>query len=138
MEPAYVEPEKTQPVNNRRLWLGLLLPIILWVLHLFASSVLTALACSWGFFSFNLWGIAGIRLILLAVTLVAAIGILFSGIMSYSLWRGLAEDEPGPERDATGQYRFLTLAGVMLSGYLIISMVWYGVTILASSLCTWT
>lgn len=135
-EPYYVEHEDRQRPALRRLWLSLATLPTVWALHLAVSYIVVSLACSRAFFSFSLLGLQGARVILLAVTVVAAAALLVAGAVPYRHWRRLREESvENGEADPTGRLVFISLGGALFAGYLLLAMGWTVGTILFNSLC---
>lgn len=59
--------------------------ITIWFLHLNTLNALTSLSCKWGWFSFTVFGMSGLRFIQLIFTCIALL--LLAG-MVYVPWRG--------------------------------------------------
>lgn len=134
MEPAYPRPENKRPATDRRLWRSLFALPAIWALHLFVTYALASLACSRSLFGFTLFGVEGIRVVLLALTLLAGAALVLAGAAPYRIWRQQrAEEDEGNE--PTGRMRFMAISGVLLAAYLLLAMIWSTVTIVTSALC---
>jgi ABC-type sugar transport system permease subunit len=108
---------------------------VIWALHLLICYALVAIDCRWEWFTFRLFDLAGIRVVLLAITLVAAIGVIAGGVVSFRDWRGLRADDRAEERDPTERFRFMTYSGMLLSGLFLLGLLWTIVPLLLYAIC---
>jgi len=101
-------------VTPRELWFGVAAGPILWAVHLVLSYGLVSLACSRGFFNFTASGVAGIVVVLTALTLVFAAVVLYAGILARRNRREF--DERGTLRGRVEErHHFLATSGMLLS-----------------------
>ncbi len=147
MTVYYVEEPRPDPVPSGQLWFAVGGSIGVWLVHLALAYVLAALHCLAGFFRFSIFGLEGVRFLLLLLTILAAGGIAASGWVAFRHWRRLdqarEEQETSHERvhagthaeDPTGRYRFMLLAGMLLSGLLAWYVIWSFFPIFSITLC---
>ena len=109
-------------VTPRELWFGVAAGPILWAVHLVLSYGLVSLACTWGFFNFTVSGIAGIVVVLTALTIVFAVVVLYAGILAR---RNHSEiEERGTLRGRVEErHHFLATSGMLLSGLFFVVIV---------------
>jgi len=106
------------------LWFSLVVPVAIWAVHLTMSYTLIALNCYWDWFSFTVLGFDGLRFTLVAITLVGAAVIAIGGVLSYRRWQDLRRADDPRRVDPSGVYRFLSIAGVFVSIFFVLGLVW--------------
>ncbi len=131
----YVEEQTPEPVRPGQLWFGVGAPILIWALHLVIGYALVSLNCVWSLFPFRLFGIEGIRIILLALTILTAVGVLAGGLISFRNWRRLRAGNRGDQIDPTERYRFMMFSGMLLSGLFLLGLLWEIFPIFMVELC---
>jgi hypothetical protein len=111
--------------------------MVIWALHLVISYALASLDCYWHLFPFIIFGFDGIRILLLGLTLLAAIGMIAAGVVAYRNWKALqyGDGDRRPEHDPTGCYRFMMISGTLLSGLFLLGLIWTTFVIFISEHC---
>jgi len=105
-----------QSVTLRGLWWSLAAGAVLWSLHLVVSYALLSLACERGLFTVHLLpGIAAVRLIVGTFTLIAALLVLYAGLVAYRNWRHMRRADSSAETEPAGRFRFMALLGALLN-----------------------
>ncbi|MEX0762433.1 MAG: hypothetical protein WD208_02330 [Dehalococcoidia bacterium] len=128
------ERQQPEPVGRFALWFALAAPVVIWVVFLNVGYVLIGMECYWSIFPFSAWGLSGLRLVLIGMTVLSAVGIILASIIGLANWRAVG-GERGPQRDPTGRYRFMVIAGLILSGIFFLQLVWSSVHIILTDLC---
>jgi hypothetical protein len=134
-EPYYIDYNERQPVRPGRLWFAVAAPPFIWAAHLTLCYVLVGLHCSWNLFPFTFLGLEGVRVVLLAVTIVAAAALIVAAVLAFGDWRRLTRLENPAEVDPTGRFRFMTALGASMAGLLTLVMFWSVFTILLNTTC---
>jgi hypothetical protein len=111
------------------LWFGVLGGALAWGLQLFGGYAIVGLACTAGSALAETLSPAGLDLLLLLLTALAAAMTVSAGVVAYRAWRraGATEGqgEDGPARGVRG---FLALAGVLLSALFLLAVLLQGVS----------
>lgn len=116
--------ERSQiPVSNKQLWFGVGAAAVTWALHLVIVYGFQSTACHWGFLQFSILGIGALRLLLLALTILAGVIITLSGWTSYNNHRRLRESRAHEAIEPEGRILFMTQVGILLSGLFLLSIV---------------
>jgi hypothetical protein len=92
--------------------------------------VLAALYCHQQFFDWELAGVRGVRVLLVAWTSIVAAAALWSALTSYRTWRATPETA-----DGNGRVRFTAGIGAAAAGVLLVYLSWALVPILVGELC---
>jgi threonine/homoserine/homoserine lactone efflux protein len=75
------------PPDDRTTRRNLLLGVVVWFAHLNLVNALTSLTCQWGWFSFTIAGIPGLRFIQLTISLIAGLIFAYLIYQSWRVWR---------------------------------------------------
>ena len=111
------------PVNNKQLWFGVGAAAIAWALHLVIVYAFQSTACHWGFLQFDIMGINALRLLLLALTILAGAVVVTSGLTSYRNHQRLRESGAREAGEPEGRFLFMTQVGILLSALFLLSIV---------------
>lgn len=128
----------TPPAEQRRMWLILLGPPLLWSVRFMAVYVLVEVACRTGFLGFSLLGLAGVAVVNLGLGLLTIAVTAWLTSMAYGLWRGAPE---GDEREldmAEGRRRTLALAGLGVGLLMIFVTVLEVLPVFFIAPCVWS
>ena len=110
--------------NDRKIWLGLILGIAVWFLHLNVVNSLNSFACEWKWFPFTIAGITGLRFVHIVISLIAAVLIIGVIVFAWREWRP-ALDQRDDALTRTSADRHLLIAFVTLllnTGFLIYTL----------------
>jgi hypothetical protein len=121
--------------SSRRLWFGLLAAMSAWIVHGIGSFIIASAACSGG--NVAEWsGLshAGLRGLLIALTVAALMVAVSGGVVAWSTWRRLATARFN-RTQAWGRGEFMALAGVFISTIFSIGIVWGGLAPILTGLC---
>ena len=127
---THMEQRPEQLISPARLWFGVGLGVVIWAVHLVIVYAIQTLSCNWGFLQFNILGMNAMRFVLLMVTVLAAIGIITGGSISYKNYRKLDEEERVNEGWRIERIRFMAISGALLSGLFLLSMLFAALPIL--------
>lgn len=98
-------------VKDWQLWFSLLSGFVVWVIHLMIVYSLTSLACEWGWFPFTVVGLAGLKIVQIVVTVIAAMVIGLGGYYALRNRERLGDSEI-PEAN---RHHFMVYLGLALS-----------------------
>jgi hypothetical protein len=118
--------------HGRGLWYGVLAGPVGWGVHLLVSYALTALTCDRGWPGFTLFGLSGGHVILLAFTLVVELLIVIAGITAHHEWSVLKRQAGWR---GTGFARWMAFAGMVLSGFFFVAVLYAGLPALVLQSC---
>ncbi len=120
--------------SRRSLWIGLLTGPIVYALHFIVVYLLVEIACRVGWLQFQLWGLSGLSITVLGITLVAAAINAGAGVLEYREWRLRKEREGG----TSGTYApLMSLVGVWLNGLFTLTILMTGAPALVLMPCRW-
>lgn len=126
-----------EPVRPTQLWFGVGFGAFIWALHLVVVYAVQSVSCHWGFLQYNLLGINALRFVLLALTLLAGIGVFTAFWTSYGNYRRLAEEKRREGVDEPeGRFLFMTEGGALLNGLFLLSITFSAVPILFLRPCS--
>lgn len=120
---AQTEPRVYPAVSQRRLWLSLATGAVVWSLHLVVSYALASLACERGLFLGIFAGFAVVRWTTILLTVLAAAGVLYAGVVAYRHWQHLSETQAANHDELGGRFRFMALLGVLLNSLFLLAIV---------------
>lgn len=114
---AKIEYDRRPPVDPKRLWFAVGAGPILWAVHLFTVYALAGLSCSFPLFRFSVLGMAGVRVILLVITVIFTLIILYGGYLGYLSWqalRGNGAERQGINHPGDTRFLFMAFSGILL------------------------
>ena len=82
----------TTPKDEQHTWRSLFLGIAVWFLYQNTLYALASLSCVWGWFSFQVAGIPGLRLVEAGLTVVALALMLLLTFLPWREWRRFQTD----------------------------------------------
>jgi hypothetical protein len=132
---VHLETYPPEALRPTRLWFGTGGAIVIWALHLLIAYILVAVDCIWLLFPFTFFGLPGIRIVLLGLTILAVIGIIASGWVAFRHWRDLRHNEQRAALDPMGRQRFMLFSGLLLSGLCLLGMIWVSFSLFLTKLC---
>jgi hypothetical protein len=129
--------QENPPVNPFKLWFGLGFATVIWILHLSIVYALQSVSCHWGFLQFSLLGVNALRLALLLLTVLSAVGVAFGGWIAYKNYRSIL-DRRGDKNvgEPTGRFLFMSQAGFLLAGLFMLSIIFSLVPIILLEPCS--
>lgn len=80
----------SEPSEQQIRW-SLYLGILIWFLQLNTLNTINAIACKWGWFSFDIAGIPGLQFVEGVITLIAIVLTLITIYLPWRMWRSLQE-----------------------------------------------
>jgi hypothetical protein len=98
--------------EQRRMWLILLGPPLLWSVRFMLVYVLIEVACRSEFLGFNLLGLAGLSALNLGLGLLTIVVTAWITWVAYGIWREAPEGDEAGLGAAEGRRRTLAVAGV--------------------------
>lgn len=113
------ESQGRQSNRTRSLWLPLAAGPVIWSIHLVGSYALVSLSCNWGFLQFRLFGIPGIRAVLILVSAALALAVYYAGYAAYRTWRMRAEHSPLEDHEKIrleDRFQFMAYSATLLNG----------------------
>jgi hypothetical protein len=129
--------QKYPPVTPFNLWFGLGFATIVWILHLSIAYAVQSVACHWGFLQFNILGVNALRILLIGLTVLAAVGVFAGGMVAYKNYRSLAARKGEENGDAlTGRFLFMAQGGILLAGLFFLSILFSMVPIVLLDACS--
>jgi hypothetical protein len=129
-----VEPHELED-SNRSLWLGLLTGPLVYTVHFLTVYLLVEIGCRAGWLPFNLWGLSGLAVAVLGLTVLAAAVNIAAGVLEYREWQARKATQGGTE----GRYApFMSLVGVWLNGLFMLTILVTGAPALVLLPCRWS
>jgi hypothetical protein len=129
--------QKNPPVNPINLWFGLGFATVVWILHLSIAYAVQSVSCHWGFLQFNILGVNALRLLLLGLTVLAAVGVFAGGMVAYKNYRTVVARKGDENVDAlAGRFLFMAQGGILLAGLFLLSILFSMVPILLLDACS--
>lgn len=113
------EPSATTEVrSSKTLWYGMFASPVIWSLHLLIGYAVSEAACMTPLLNFRIIGLDALLVFLVALTILAMLGIVWNGWWSFRSWRHYASLNPEEEfpLQAYDRDEFLALSGLLLSG----------------------
>jgi hypothetical protein len=103
-------------LGTARLWFELLGGHVAWTAQLLLSYFVVSLACRGPAAGFQLFGLDGFRVLLIALSVLPAAVALGATLVAYGAWQS-ARTRPGADAPGAAQVRgFLGLFGALLNG----------------------
>lgn len=124
-------PESDLPQSQRRLLTSLLVGPVVYSLYFLAVYLLVEAACRENLLRFAIWGLDGLVVAVLGLTIVAIVTILIGTLISH---RGHRENVG---EEALANQRLLRRVGSGLSGFFVLVTLVTGLPILFLELCSW-
>ncbi len=105
--------------GNRSLWFSLLAGPVVYSLHFMLVYFVVEAACRTDLLRFSFWGLNGIALMVVTLTLLAALINGLAGGLAYRNWHARKESEDGTR----GSYApFMALVGVSLNALFTVTI----------------
>ncbi len=98
-------------VKSWQLWFSLAAGTAVWVIHLLLVYALTSLTCEWGWFPFEVGGLAGLKVVQISITLVTGAVTILAGSFAFQNQRRLAD----ATRADSGRHYFMARLGLALN-----------------------
>ena len=128
-----VESSEVQP-HSRSLWIGLLTGPVVYAVHFIVVYLLVDVACRVGWLQFSLWGLSGLSIAVLGITLIAALINAGAGVLAYREWQARKDTEGGTQ----GTYApLMALVGLGLNGLFTATILVTGAPALVLMPCRW-
>jgi hypothetical protein len=129
--------QENPPINPFKLWFGLGFATVIWILHLSIAYALQSVACHWGFLQFSILGINALRLVLLVLTILSAVGVVIGGWVAYRNYRTII-DRRGDQNmsEPTGRFLFMAQGGFLLASLFLLSIVFSMVPLVILDACS--
>lgn len=124
--------------EQRRMWLILLGPPLLWSVRFMAVYVLVEVACRTGFLGFSLLGLAAISLVNLGLGLLTIAVTAWISWMAYGLWRRAPAGDEAELDVAEGRRRTMALAGLGIGLLMIFVTVLEVLPVFFIAPCVWS
>lgn len=122
VEPGRPDSAPALDAPDRRLWFGILAPFVAWTLNELAGYVIADRSCVAGGGSLTTAGWIGLfTLNLLALAVAAG-----AGVVSHRVFREWSS-QPLPRSEGWGRVEFMALAGVFISGLLLLNILYFGI-----------
>lgn len=124
--------------EQRRMWLILLGPPLLWSIRFMAVYALVEVACRSGLLGFSLLGLAAISLVNLGLGLLTIAVTAWIAWMAYGLWRRAPEGDESELDVSEGRRRTLALAGFGIGLLMIFVTVLEVLPVFFIAPCVWS
>jgi hypothetical protein len=113
------------------LWLGLLAGPLTWVVYFTIGYLLVEAVCKSDFLSFSLFGLTALSAIILLLTVIGLFITIYASFFNYRKWQQTPEKGSQDFDDQLGHRpaRFMTLAGLLLSGLFALIILLTGVSV---------
>ena len=132
-----VVPESTyHPQGNEKqriLWLGLLVGPVIYALYFITGYLVVEFACNTGVLQRTVGGLSFYAVLVLALTLLAALITLLTGLSNMHRWRRHAVSNGEPESAEP----FMLFGGVLLSVFFTSLILLTGIPVLVLQSCRW-
>jgi hypothetical protein len=120
--------------HSRSLWLGVLSGPLIYALHFITVYLLVEVACRVGWLQFQWWGLSGLSIAVLAITVIAALLNAGAGLLAYRAWQGRQERGEG----TSGTYApLMSLVGIGLNALFTVTILVTGAPALVLLPCRW-
>ena len=130
-ESTYESEIKEKP---RTLWLGLLTGPVVYALYFIVGYLLVEMACQTGALQTAIGGLSLYAVIVLALTLIASLVTLLTGLSNFRRWRQHASDHT---TDSDHASPFMVFGSVLLSILFTSLILLTGIPILVIQSCRW-
>jgi hypothetical protein len=124
--------------EQRRMWLILLGPPLLWSVRFMAVYVLVEVACRSEFLGFSLLGLSGVALANLGLGLLTIAVTAWLSWMAYGIWRQVPAGDEADLDVAAGRRRTLGLAGLGIGLLMIFVTVLEVLPVFFIAPCVWS
>ncbi len=108
---------------------------VIWSLHFLAVYGVVEAACRVGLLRFNVLWMSGTSFIVVVLTLIAAAVTLYVGLLGYRRWQRREDDEHEQRWRGENESDFLTLVGVLFSGFFAVAILLTGIPSLFLNPC---
>ncbi len=98
-------------IRSWQLWFSMGAEVVVWSLHLLLVYPLTSLTCEWGWFPFEVGGLAGLQVVQLMVTIIAGLVTAAGALFAHRNRQRL----DGQDNTMTSRHRFMAELGLALS-----------------------
>ncbi|MEZ4733968.1 MAG: hypothetical protein R3E79_43300 [Caldilineaceae bacterium] len=122
---AQTEPRSYQGIRQRGLWSSLATGAVIWSLHLVVSYAIVSLACERGLLQTIWGGFLLARWLAIGITILAAAGVLYAGVIAYRNWQQLhrrSAVDAADNGELEGRFRFMALLGVLLNSIFLLAI----------------
>lgn len=126
---------ETNEVTPKRLWFGFSGAAFAWALAGFLDATLAWFACRGGEMGSSVFTTTGMRVLLGFITFGLLAIATAGGLISFSNWRKLSENEAFIEGEARGRKQFMAKVGVILSISLGVGIIWFAIPVYILGLC---
>jgi hypothetical protein len=127
----------TEPrITERQLWLGVTAGAAAWATHGLTVILICSQACKAGAGTWFDMPPEVVRSVLAVITLVLLCVALLGGLTAYRSWRAFHGDVPLRDDPADDRMDFMALTGLFASAAFVIGIVWAGIAVLFTSLCS--
>jgi|GEM_PF-953352 len=134
-ESTYQSESKERP---RILWLGLLTGPVVYALYFISGYLLVEFACQTGVLQSMLGGLSLVSVIVLGLTLVAALLTLLMGLSNFRRWRQhYGGNRATVERTTQSAVPFMLFGGILLSILFTTLILLTGIPMLVLQSCRW-
>jgi hypothetical protein len=97
------------------LWFAVLGPPLAWTVQLLVGYYLSSLNCKSQFSGFQLLGVSGFKVLIVVLSLVAALVTVAAGLTGWRRWRDTGAVESRTDEGLSGRVAFMALGGALLS-----------------------
>lgn len=132
-----VVPESTYQQQSKEkqriLWLGLLVGPVIYALYFITGYLVVEFACNTGALQRTVGGLSFAAVLVLALTLLAALITLLTGLSNVHRWRRYTASHS----DAENAVPFMLFGGVLLSIFFTSLILLTGIPVLVLQSCRW-
>ncbi len=125
------DPALTEP----RLWFAAMAGHFAWTAQLLLSYFVVSLACRQPPLVFEVAGVDGFQLLLIALTVVSAAVALGATLVGFRAWRAARASRPANAAEPVGWRGFLGAFGALLSGIFAFTILMTGLSLLYLDPC---
>jgi hypothetical protein len=123
-------------ITERQLWLGVTAGAAAWATHGLTVILICSQACKSGTGTWFDMPPAAVRSILGLITLVLLSVALLGGMTAFRSWRVFHGDAALRDDPADDRMDFMALTGLFASAAFVVGIVWAGIAVLFTSLCS--
>jgi len=120
---AQTESRSSQGVRPRGLWGSLATGAVIWSLHLVVSYAIVSLACERGLLQTIWGGFMLARWLAIGLTVLAAAGVLYAGVIAYRNWQHLRRTQAVNDAELGERFHFMAWLGVLLNSIFLLAIV---------------
>jgi hypothetical protein len=128
-------PGEAKSVSERRLWFGFGAGAVSWALHGLISFLICTQACQDGAGDLGPLPAGSVRILLGVITLFFLAVTTAGGIVSFRLWRVLAERRDLMHAEGRGRQEYMALLGVFVSTVFVLGIIWAGLPPIFINVC---